>query len=188
MKIILASASPRRKDLLSELIEDFECKSSDIEEVFDDKLSVYENVMKVAYDKGDYIHKLNADSLVISADTIVTLDGEVFGKPKDPLDAYMMLKKLINKAHSVITGVCVIYKDQKISYYEESFVYMKDASDEQILDYVKTKEPLDKAGSYAIQGLGSSLIDKYEGDYNNIVGLPLKRLKTILNDIKATYF
>ncbi len=177
MQIILASKSPRRKELLEQLDLSFEVKSADVDETMDVNIDVYQNVMNVAYSKGLEVFKMNPESLVISADTIVVLDGVIYGKPKDNMDAFMMLTKLNNKTHSVITGVTIINKDQKSVFYVESFVTFKNNTDEEILDYVKTKEPLDKAGSYAIQGIGKCLVDNFSGDLNNIIGLPLDKVK-----------
>ena len=184
MKIILASNSPRRKDLLKEHNIDFIVIPSKVDEVIDSRLDVYQNVKRLALSKGLDVFKEHNDSLVIAADTIVVYNGEILGKPKDELDAFRMLKLLSGKVHEVITGIAVLYHDKVINECEISKVKFKEISEEDIFDYIQTKEPMDKAGGYAIQGIGSKFIEYFDGDYDNIVGLPMKLLLEKLSSIE----
>ena len=180
MKIILASNSPRRKELLAAHNIDFVVKPSNVDEVIDTKLSVYENVMNLAKIKGLDVYNKNPDEIVLAADTIVVYDNEILGKPIDEMDAFRMLRLLSGKTHEVITGVAVISKEKELLNYEVSKVTFKKITEEEILDYIKTREPMDKAGSYAIQGIGSKFVESYEGEFDNIVGLPMKLVKKML--------
>ena len=122
--------------------------------------------------------------MVIGADTIVVFDNKIFGKPKTDLEAYQMLNALQGKSHEVMTGVCVCYKNKIINEADISQVIFKSMSDEDICDYIKTKEPCDKAGAYAIQGIGKKYIESYKGSFDNIVGLPMEMLNKILKSIE----
>lgn len=179
--LILASGSKRRIELLKDSGIEFKVVLSDIEEVIDPKLKLEEVATSLAREKAYNVFLKNQEDVVIAADTIVVLDDEILGKPIDEEDAYKMLKKLEGKTHEVITGVAIISKDQEEVFYKKSFVTMKELSDLQIQEYIKTGEPMDKAGSYGIQGLGKKLIESYQGDFFTIMGLPLtdvlKKLK-----------
>ncbi len=120
------------------------------------------------------------NSIVIGADTIVTLDGAIYGKPADAVDAYRMLQELSGKAHQVVTGVCIIDTGEPDTFACTTNVYFKDLSRQQIEGYVASGEPLDKAGAYGIQGLGGKLVDHIEGDFDNVVGLPMGQLAPLL--------
>ena len=154
MKVILASASPRRKEILQNTKLNFDIQKSDIEEVILENESPEDMVVRLAYEKAFDVAKRNTDRLVIGADTIVALDNEVLGKPKDQNEAYQMIKRLSNKTHKVITGISLInLKENKIiKDYVVSFVTFKDLSEDSIKDYINTNESLDKAGEYGIQG------------------------------------
>ncbi|WP_455542734.1 Maf family protein [Intestinibacter sp.] len=184
MEIILASASPRRKEILQNTKLKFEIEKSDIEEVILENESPENMVVRLAYEKAFDVAKTNKDKLVIGADTIVAIDDEVLGKPKDEKEAYQMIKRLSNKTHKVITGISLInLKENKvIKDYVVSFVTFKNLSDDSIKDYINTNESLDKAGAYGIQGYGALLVDNIQGDYFNIVGLPISRLSDLLKD------
>ncbi len=173
---ILASSSPRRKDILNKSNLEYKIVTKDIEEIFPSEGSYQEKIMKVALDKGQAVFDFNKDDIVISADTAVIINNEILGKPKDDDHALEMLLKLNNTTHSVTTGVAILSKDKIIYFYEESFVTFKNNSLEELKDYINTKEPHGKAGSYAIQGIGEKLVDSYKGDLDNIIGLPLIRL------------
>ena len=185
-KIILASASPRRQEILKNIGLKFEILVSDADESKIDKkavpVSIY--VQELAMLKALAVaEKLkNKNALIISADTVVYLDGKILGKPKDEDDAKNMLKALSGKCHSVFTGVCVMDAKtlKSVCANEETKVYFKELSEERIDDYVRTKEPMDKAGAYAVQGLGGMLVEKTEGDFLNVIGLPAKKLFDIL--------
>ena len=184
MKVILASASPRRKEILQNTKLNFDIQKSDIEEVILENESPEDMVVRLAYEKAFDVAKRNTDRLVIGADTIVALDNEVLGKPKDQNEAYQMIKRLSNKTHKVITGISLInLKENKIiKDYVVSFVTFKDLSEDSIKDYINTNESLDKAGAYGIQGYGALLVKNIQGDYFNIVGLPISKLSDLLKN------
>ena len=184
MEIILASASPRRKEILQNTKLKFDIEKSDIEEVVLENESPEDMVVRLAYEKAFDVAKRNTDRLVIGADTIVALDDEVLGKPKDQKEAYQMIKRLSNKTHKVITGISLInLKENKIiKDYVVSLVTFKDLSEDSIKDYINTNESLDKAGAYGIQGYGALLVKNIQGDYFNIVGLPISKLSDLLRD------
>ena len=182
-KIILASASPRRKELLKARGINFTVKVSEADESIKEGTSPFDAVMEISRRKAEAVYNEIEDKscTIIAADTVVALGNRIFGKPKDENEAYSHLRSLSGKAHSVFTGVTVIKNGAFDTFYAESKVYFKNLSDEDIYSYVATKEPMDKAGSYAIQGIGSKLIEKFEGDYENIVGLPTSEVIKRLN-------
>ena len=184
MEIILASASPRRKEILQNTKLKFEIQKSDIEEVILENESPESMVVRLAYEKVYDVAQKNKDKLVIGADTIVALDNEVLGKPKDKEEAYQMIKKLSNKTHKVITGISLINisHGMVVNDYVVSLVTFKDLSEDSIKDYINTNESLDKAGAYGIQGYGALLVGNIQGDYFNIVGLPISKLSDLLKD------
>lgn len=186
MRIILASGSPRRKELLSTLIKDFEIIVSDFEETIDSNKPLEEEIKRLAYGKAKSVFTNNQDALVIGSDTIVTIDNKVLGKPKTFEHAIEMLKELSGKKHKVITGVCIYTKDKVDTFAVVSDVYFDELTDKEIEDYVLTKEPLDKAGAYAIQGLGSKFINRIDGDYYAIMGLPVNELYKHLKQYNLT--
>ncbi|MBO5060781.1 MAG: septum formation inhibitor Maf [Clostridia bacterium] len=185
-KLILASGSPRRKEILNNMGLNFEVMVSSADEgsVDSAKLPVGVYVQELALLKASAVAKSVAcrDALIISADTVVACDGKILGKPKDAEDAFSMLKSLSGKCHSVFTGICVMRTKDAYSVCaaEETKVYFKELSDERIQHYVETKEPMDKAGAYGIQGKGCLLVKGIDGDYLNVVGLPAARLAEIL--------
>ncbi|WP_042275721.1 Maf family protein [[Clostridium] dakarense] len=182
MNIILASASPRRKEILGNTKVKFDVIKSEIDEVILKDEAPTQAVMRLAFEKCMDIASKNKNSLVIGADTIVVLDNAILGKPKDKEDAINMIKKLSGKVHQVITGISLIRldADKKIIDYVVSNVKFKDLSHEDIMDYIQTNESLDKAGAYGIQGYGALLVEEIQGDYFNIVGLPISRLSDLL--------
>ena len=183
VKIILASSSPRRKELLEQIGVDFEIAVSDKETAIDCSDPV-EACRKQAYNKAvDIVEKSrlkygDKDFVVISADTIVAIEGKILGKPKDKSEARQMLKILSGRKHRVYTAVCVYnsLKDSYESFVEDTPVEVARLSSEEIEDYLEKKEPYDKAGAYAIQGYFSRYIVGIEGDYYNVMGLPVGRL------------
>lgn len=176
-KIILASNSPRRREILSNFI-DFTVISKEIDEIKDDCFSPWTTVMALAYEKGIEVAKDNVDEVVLSADTLVELDGKLLGKPKNREDAKIMIKSLSGKIHNVYTGYAIFKLSKKIKYvsYEKSSVKFYDLSSDVIEKYLDTLEYKDKAGAYGIQGKGSLLVEKIEGDYFNIVGFPIGKI------------
>ena len=185
-KIILASASPRRKELLSQIGLEFTVMPSDIEE--DPKSTLPQDiVIELSKEKArDIWGKIGRDdkcdnSLVISADTIVTIEGEILGKPKDEEDAVRMLSLLSGKEHQVYTGVTMIWinedgKQEEYSFYVCTGVLMYRMNRAEIMEYVCSGEPMDKAGAYAVQGRAAAYIKSIRGEYSNVVGLPVGRL------------
>lgn len=186
MEIILASASPRRKELLELINLKFEIKASNIEEIMNEDLSLEEKVEDLSYQKAnDTASKLSGDYLVIGADTIVEINGEILGKPKDKADAKRMLKLLSGKEHHVITAITLIDTKDKnnfIKTHEKTKVKFIELTDYKIDKYIDSGEPMDKAGAYAIQGLGVMFVKGIEGCYTNVVGLPIPLLTNILEN------
>ena len=180
-KIILASASPRRKELLAQIGLDFEIMVSDKETDIDSD-DPKEACKKQAIQKAEDIVKkaesIYKNYIIISADTIVALDGEILGKPKDRSDAKRMLEAISGRTHRVYTAVCVYnsIKGKYESFVEDTLVEVAKLSKEEIEDYLSKKEPYDKAGAYGIQGYFSRYIVGIEGDYYNVMGLPIGRL------------
>ena len=181
MTLILASASPRRKKLLKNLGYEFSIEVCDLDEN-SDKIEPFELVMDLAKTKAKAITDMHAgeDVVVIGADTVVANDCKILGKPRDLDHAKEMISSLQGKIHQVYTGVCLYWNDGKINrnltFYEKTDVEVYPMTPEEIEAYVATKECVDKAGSYAIQGLFSPYIKGISGDYNNVVGLPVARI------------
>ena len=170
MEIILASNSPRRKEILEQLGYKFRIAPADIDENIN--LTGEELVCELAKRKAHRIFDYNKKSIVIGSDTIVYYNGKVYNKPKSEEECFYMLKSLSGKTHEVITGVYIASNKECISFYDKAYVTFKDLTDEEIYNYIKTKEPFDKAGGYAIQGLGKALVKEYKGDIYTIIGLP----------------
>ena len=179
--IILASQSPRRKELLSMCGFEFEIRPADVDETLPENISPKEAVCYLSKIKAEALK--DEENIVIGADTVVALNGEILGKPRDDNDAFNMLKMLSGKTHSVYTGVTLASKKKTITFYEETKVTFYPISDDEIKDYIKTGEPKDKAGAYGIQGLGGLLVEKIEGDYNNVVGLPVAKLSRKIKEL-----
>ena len=187
--IILASASPRRRELLKLICEDFKSVSPDVDETVPAQVEILERPQFLAVKKAMHVcGELSEKAVVIGCDTGVFIDDEMLGKPKDEEEAFSMLKKLQGKDHLVVTGCCIADGTHKREFSVTSRVFFYPLSDEDIRDYIATGEPMDKAGAYGIQGKGSLLIEKIQGDYFNIVGLPLsaltRELKAFLREIK----
>lgn len=176
--LILASKSPRRRELLSLITADFEIKSADVDETLPEGISPQEAVLHLSKIKAEPFN--NGIDTVIGADTVVAVDGKILGKPADRVQAAEMLKSLSGKYHSVFTGVTVIKPEQSVTFSVETKVKFFDLSDEEIYSYIATGECDDKAGAYGIQGKGSLLVEKIDGDYFNVVGLPISKLNKYL--------
>ena len=179
--LILASQSPRRRELLRYITDEFEIKVSDVDETLPEGISPAEAVLYLSRIKAQPF--ASPDDTVIGADTVVAIDGEILGKPANKEDAALMLHKLSGKTHSVFTGVTVIKGEKAESFFVETKVKFFELSDSEIEKYVKTGEPLDKAGAYGIQGYGCLLVEKIDGDYFNVVGLPVSKLNQVLMSI-----
>ena len=180
MRIILASGSPRRRELLKSLGLEFEVYKPDVDEHALDDESPSELCTRLSRLKAHAGAEKFHDSLIIAADTIVVIDDLILGKPKDRHDAFMMLKRLQGRWHEVITGVSVCMKGNIISHDEHTQVKFRELSDSEIQAYISTGECDDKAGAYAVQGYGSLLVERIDGDYFNVVGLPLCSLGMML--------
>lgn len=182
MALILASKSPRRKELLSFITEDFAIKVSDADETLRPGMSPEEAVEYLSEIKGTAVARENNRDTVISSDTIVVLDNMILGKPHSREEAYSMLTALSGRTHEVYTGVCIIAPDKKISFACRTEVTFYPLTDEEIEKYIETGEPFDKAGAYGIQGKGALLIEGIKGDYYNVMGLPVARLQRALKE------
>ncbi|MFH5182231.1 Maf family protein [Paenibacillus sp. TAB 01] len=191
-KLVLASSSPRRQELIRSLQLPYEIRVSDVNEDTEPGLTPQEIVEQLSSRKAGAVfesYKVEpsaaAEAIIIGSDTIVVLDDAVLGKPKDKQDAFRMLKSLQGRGHRVFSGVaCIDFATGKtLVSHQVTFVYMKPLTDEQIERYIDTGEPMDKAGSYAIQGLGATIVERIEGDYFNVVGLPLSLLSDLLGDL-----
>lgn len=174
---VLASASPRRRELLTQVGLEFEVITSDADETLEKGTAPADAVLLLSERKADAVVPQAGGRVVIAADTVVALDGEIFGKPADSDDAKRMLKALSGRTHSVFTGVCVVFPDgRKERFYEETKVTFVPLTEEMTEEYIATGEPFGKAGAYAIQGRGARLVNRIEGDYANVVGLPVRRV------------
>lgn len=191
-KIILASASPRRKELLAQVGFEFDIVTSNCEELTT-KTKPSEVVEELSFLKAaDVAKKLDKSEnrlLIIGSDTVVALGDTIMGKPKDKEDAFRMLKSLQGREHSVITGVTMIFtepdgKEKTIIFSKETKVWFYSMNDDEIRAYIDTNEPMDKAGAYAIQGLCAAYIERIEGDYNTVVGLPVAEICRVLREYK----
>ena len=182
VKIILASASPRRRQLLKELGLKFKVISTNKEEKVDDTFFPVQIARKLAVRKALEVSKKVRDSsiIIIAGDTIVVLGNKILGKPQSKKEAIEMLSRLSGKIHKVITGICILQGNKKVVGHEITKVTFQKLSPAMILSYVNTGESMDKAGGYGIQGKAALLIKKIEGDYFNVMGLPLVRLAKLL--------
>ncbi|MBQ1389259.1 MAG: septum formation protein Maf [Clostridia bacterium] len=182
--VILASSSPRRKELLSYIFNNFDILPANIDENIDNDCSIELYPELLAVRKARHAFRLTLpDNMVIGCDTGVFIDGEMLGKPKNEHDAAVILKKLSGKTHKVITGCCVISGHNEISFSQTTDVSFYELTDSEIEDYIATGEPIDKAGAYGIQGKGALFVKEIRGDYYNVVGLPISRLKREIMNI-----
>lgn len=189
--MILASKSPRRQELLKIITRDFKVLTVDTDEIFNNVLSVYENLMKVSYEKCNAVrlHYKIENDIIIGGDTICYLDNKVLGKPKNYDDAYNMIKSYDNKTQEVITGVTIMKVCsgyiKTISFYEISYVTFNNITDIEIVSWLKENEYLDKAGAYAIQNNKNKdyFNIEYSGSYNNIVGFPTEKIIEYLKEL-----
>ncbi|NLL69080.1 MAG: septum formation protein Maf [Acholeplasmataceae bacterium] len=184
---ILASVSPRRKEIFEKAHLNFEIVASKFDESSISEPNPYLLAEKVAYGKAKEVSINYPNKIVIGADTIVLVNGEVLGKPKDFDDAFSILKKLSNHYQEVVTGVAIVYNNHVHTFHAISEVVFRDVSDEEIIDYIKTKEPYDKAGAYAIQGKASDFVVKWNGELDNIIGFPIKKFLEELKIFEERY-
>ncbi len=187
MKLILASKSPRRAEILRNIGLDFEIRISNADEYVPEGITEPCKIVEhlASLKAHDLKSSLCKNEILIAADTLVFNGSMRLGKPSDAEDAFRMLKTLSGKKHTVITGIAVMSQENFVCDNVATDVYFKDLSDEEIESYILTKEPLDKAGAYGIQGLGSKFVKRIDGDYFSVVGLPVCRLCEILaNDFR----
>lgn len=184
-RITLASSSPRRKSLLEEAGLTFNICPADIDEDIRKGESPREHTIRLAEEKAQVVAKKTNDSWIIGADTIVFIDNRILGKPSDINEARKMLNLLSGRYHMVVTAFCIlnVSTGKMIKSVVESKVKIKKLTDIEIEDYLKTGEPLDKAGAYAIQGIGNFMIEEIGGSYTNVVGLPMEELKKALDEL-----
>ncbi len=183
-KIILASSSPRRKELMKKIGLKFKAVPSSYVEKFDYKLDPLELAKKLSFGKANNVALMYKSHIVIGADTFVVLNGEFLGKPHNKDNARKMLEKISGKKLDVITGFSIIdnLNSKKISRSVKTKVKIKKLSKDEIKNYIKTKEPFDKAGAFGVSGIGSLIVEKIDGDFYNVVGLPLFQLSKCLKD------
>lgn len=178
--LILASSSPRRADLLRAAGIPFQVFPVDVDEAVLKLEPPGEHVRRLARQKADAAFAVNPNAVVLGADTIVLISGEIMGKPRDSKDAVRMLRLLSGREHEVLTGIAIVANRGNAVEVARTRVWVNPLTDTEIEDYVATGEPLDKAGAYAIQGLGSRFIDRIQGSYSNVVGLPVSLVYRLL--------
>lgn len=188
MRIILASKSPRRKEILSMITNNFEVIVSNADEKLEECLTVEEQVKRLAHIKAKTVfEETSGDRIVIGSDTIVVKNNKIYGKPKNHDEAIAMLKELENDKHEVMTGLSIMYeKDGKVNEILDvsiTSVYISEVTDSELENWIATNEAYDKAGGYAIQGKFGVFIDKIEGDYFTVVGLPLHKLYEAIKNL-----
>lgn len=187
MEIILASASPRRRELLKLIVPQFSCTTPDFDESSIGITDAKQKALALSREKCKAVIKQykGRDAVIISSDTVVDLDGKILEKPVDEADAFNMIKSLSGNVHKVHTAVSVYKSGIIYTFADTTRVYVDTIPDSVIAEYVKTDEPYDKAGGYAIQGFMAGYITKIHGNYHNVVGLPLAKLNKLLKNIKA---
>jgi septum formation protein len=189
-KIILASSSPRRKELLTKLGLAFEIESSNEEETLIPELPPHELARQISLKKAQAVAHKHKRALIIAADTFGVLRGEIIGKPRTPAEARKILRALSGKTHSVITGFTIMDAEtgKTATQSVETKVHFRKLTPAEIDAYIKTGEPLDKAGAYAIQGLGALIVEWIKGDFYNVIGLPLSALSQALKEFGIRVF
>jgi septum formation protein len=187
LKLILASKSPRRQELLKLMDIDFRVVLKEVDESYPDGLTPAEIALYIAQKKAEAFDEDITDEVVLTADTIVCIDGEILGKPDNAEHAIEMLHKLSSKTHQVYTGVCILHKGQYNKFYDMSEVFFRKLTDEEIRSYVAEYQPFDKAGSYGIQQrIGLIGIERINGSYTNVVGLPTEKVYQQLMKIASS--
>jgi len=186
LRLVLASASPRRQELLRAAGIPCEVQPAHINEDPLPGEGAKDCAERLARQKAQAVARLRPDDVVLGADTVVVVGGEILGKPLDPADAARMLRMLSGRAHQVITGVCLVAGGQSSVASETTSVIMSGISEQEIAHYVATGEPMDKAGAYAIQGMASRWIPRIEGDYSNVVGLPIALVWRMLKEVRGS--
>lgn len=183
--IILASASPRRHEILSQAGVEFKVIPSNFDESSLEFTNIYDYSKALSYHKAKDVFKDHPKDTIIASDTIVVIDDKILGKPKDKEDAFRMLYSLQGRKHVVITSVCIMHQDKIDTFLSKSYVTFYKMSKKEINEYIDTNEPMDKAGAYAIQGKAAKYIRSISGDYYTIVGLPIGKVIKSLKKLKA---
>lgn len=181
-KLILASSSLRRKELFNLLGIDYEAIASNADENIA-PCPPEEMVQLLAQRKAMDVFNAHKDCCVVGSDTIVLIDGKIIGKPEDEADAYRILSLLSGRKHTVYTGVCILYDEEEVRFHDTTHVTFAQLEDEEIYAYIKTGEPMDKAGAYGIQGPGALLVERVEGCYFTVIGMPVPKLYRALKSI-----
>jgi septum formation protein len=184
-RVILASQSPRRRELLTLIGIRHEVRPADIDESYRPGEQPRAHALRLAREKATRIP--DRDAVVIGSDTIVVVDGDVLGKPADDAEAAAMLRRLSGRAHTVITAVAVAWQGRVAADAESVEVAFHPLSDEQIRGYIATREPMDKAGAYGIQGYGATIVSRVDGDYFAVMGLPLQRMVLLMRELGLVY-
>lgn len=187
MELILASQSPRRRELLGLFRLSFVIRVADIDETMDPEKSPYDEAARVSRKKALAVPRRD-DDIVIAADTIVVCEGKVLGKPRTPEEAVQMLSLLSGRDHQVMTGMTVLRGEQVVSCTEVTDIHFREMSQKEIAAYVATGEPMDKAGAYGIQGGAALFAEKMVGDYYNVMGLPVCKLRQMLSELAPELF
>ncbi len=186
MRVVLASKSPRRRELIKNIIPEFEVITASTDETLAEGTDPRRGVEILAVRKGKAVSDtLSPDTLVISSDTLVELDGAALGKPRDREDAARILRSLSGRAHNVHTGVAVHYRGRTYSGTATTTVYFRELSESEILQYIDTGEPMDKAGAYGIQGEGAKFVTSYVGDFDTVVGLSTALTRRLMNQAEG---
>ena len=184
-RVVLASASPRRRELMTLIGIPHEVRPADIDETYLPGEVPRDHALRLAREKAQAI--ADPEAVVIGSDTIVVVDGDVLGKPRDDAEAARMLDRLSGRSHTVITAVAVSWKGKVVSDAEEVGVTFHQLTDSQIRDYIATREPMDKAGAYGIQGYGATIVARVDGDYFAVMGLPLQRMVQLMRELGLRY-
>jgi septum formation protein len=182
MRLILASASPRRRELLTQAGFQFVVLAADIDESRHESEAPADYVQRLALEKAQAIHKLHPDAVVLGADTTVVLDGEVLNKPVDTDDAERMLRSLAEREHQVHTGIAVVFRGGQRQHIETTTVFFSSAKEEDLATYLASGDSLDKAGAYGIQGYAARWVSRIEGDFFNVMGLPIAATVKLLEE------
>ena len=182
--LVLASASPRRQELLRNAAIPFEVQPADISEDSLPRETGSQCAERLAQEKALSVARMRPADAILGADTVVVIDDQILGKPADFADAARMLRLLSGRSHRVITGVCLVIEGQCKTASETTTVTMSEISEQEIANYAATREPMDKAGAYAIQGIASRWIPRIEGDYSNVVGLPVALVHRMLRQAR----
>lgn len=181
--IILASGSPRRKELLSKIVDEFKIVPSNIEENLPNYIEIDKSAEYLAVQKAKEIQSKYPNDIIIGADTIVVVNNKIYGKPINKEHAKEMLVSLSNTTHKVITGVCIFTPTKSLSFSSLTEVTFYNLSEDEINNYLESDEYIGKAGAYAIQGNAGLFVEKINGDYNNVIGLPISKLNRILKNL-----